>query len=180
MGCVFWVFRYKNCAFSSCWMRIILVRMLCYAVVLLKWAMQRGIASLVRASSTEHLEENLRAALLPDLSADHMTLLDTLQHLVTSPVCLPVALSASLWVETNDVVVMCVFFSLNGTVSNDAVLHQQDKYDGVWVAFTVLRIEILFIWETMLVDRRLKGWCSCLCAFYNYIMYCTGLWRVVY
>ena len=77
-------------------MRIILVRMLCYAVVLLKWAMQRGIASLVRASSTEHLEENLRAALLPDLSADHMTLLDTLQHLVTSPVCLPVALSASL------------------------------------------------------------------------------------
>jgi alcohol dehydrogenase (NADP+) len=62
------------------------------AQVLLKWNMQRGIASIPRSSSPAHLLSNIQAAEMPALSVEHMQLLDALQHLVASPVCQPVDL----------------------------------------------------------------------------------------
>ena len=61
--------------------------------VLLKWAAQRGVASIPRSADAAHLSANIQALALPALSAKHMRLLDSLQHLVASAVCVPVELA---------------------------------------------------------------------------------------
>ena len=60
------------------------------AQVLLKWALQKGFAVIPRSTDAARLKDNFAALTLPALSKEHMNLLDTLQHLISSPVCVPV------------------------------------------------------------------------------------------
>lgn len=59
------------------------------AQVLLKWSMQKGFAVIPRSSSPVRLQENFAALSGPALTVQDMKLLETLQHLVSSPVCVP-------------------------------------------------------------------------------------------
>ena len=57
--------------------------------VLLKWALQKGFAAIPRSSDPTRLRENFQTVALPLLSPQDMHLLDTLQLLISSPVCVP-------------------------------------------------------------------------------------------
>lgn len=57
------------------------------AQVLLRWTLQQGHAVIPRATNKQHMIENLAAAkLYPPLSEDEMSLLNSVQHFVASPV----------------------------------------------------------------------------------------------
>lgn len=57
--------------------------------VLLKWALQKGFAIIPRSSNLNRLQENLQAQSTAPLRQEDIKLLDTLQYLISSPVCVP-------------------------------------------------------------------------------------------
>jgi diketogulonate reductase-like aldo/keto reductase len=59
------------------------------AQVILRWSMQKGFAVIPRSISTARLQENISVLRSAPLSTEDMRLLDTLQLLVSSPVCVP-------------------------------------------------------------------------------------------
>ena len=59
------------------------------AQVILKWSLQKGFAVIPRSSDPARLQENLAVLESPPLSQQDMLLLDTLQLLISSPVCVP-------------------------------------------------------------------------------------------
>jgi diketogulonate reductase-like aldo/keto reductase len=60
------------------------------AQIIIKWIVQRGMTVIPRSHNRERLQENMDALSLPNLSPEHMKLIDTLQYLVGSPVSVPV------------------------------------------------------------------------------------------
>lgn len=63
--------------------------------ILLKWNLQRNIATIPRSTDLEHLKQNiatLDSSKVPDLTEEEIKLLDTLQLLVSSPVSVPIDL----------------------------------------------------------------------------------------
>jgi methylglyoxal/glyoxal reductase len=60
------------------------------AQVILKWAMQKGFAIIPRSSDPTRLAENINVQNLPDISSCDISLIDSLQYLISSPVCVPV------------------------------------------------------------------------------------------
>lgn len=57
--------------------------------VLLKWALQKGFAIIPRSANLDRLQENLHTQSTPPLRKEDIQLLDNLQYLVSSPVCVP-------------------------------------------------------------------------------------------
>eukprot|EP01039_Chlorochromonas_danica_P008351 gene8351-9205_t len=60
------------------------------AQILLKWAIQHGVAVIPRSQDNQKLTENLEVLQLPALTDEDMQLLDIIQLLVSSPVSVPV------------------------------------------------------------------------------------------
>jgi diketogulonate reductase-like aldo/keto reductase len=59
------------------------------AQVILRWSLQKGFAVIPRSTSPARLQENFAVLRAAPLSTEDMRLLDTLQLLVSSPVCVP-------------------------------------------------------------------------------------------
>ncbi len=64
------------------------------AQLLLRWTLQHNMAVLPRSSNPERLRENLQSLAIQPLSAAEMSVLDTLQYLVASPLCKPIDIVA--------------------------------------------------------------------------------------
>lgn len=63
------------------------------AQVIIKWMAQRGIATIPRSTSAERMAENLQALYLAPLTSSELSLLDSLQILVSSPVSVPITIA---------------------------------------------------------------------------------------